>query len=295
MLRLAPFLQQNSVTVCSLTLAGGTVTGYNREQSRSPRSKPLDVHVVVPTYNEAENLPKLAEIIFGLEIPGLHVLVVDDSSPDGTGQVAEELAQEYPGRLSVLHRPRKMGLGTAYVAGFKRVLEAGADVIVQMDADLSHSPCYLPLMVLQTQQHDVVVGSRYVETGSVDEQWGLWRHFLSWFANRVYIPLILGLQVKDATAGLKCFRRRVLEAIDLDGLSSSGYIFQVEMAYICEKLGFDVFEVPIFFPDREEGKSKMTMPVKLEAAWRVWEIGWRYRNLQPLRRPDPSQAAGGRR
>jgi len=251
--------------------------------------------VVVPTYNEADNLAPLVEELFALAVPGLHVLVVDDASPDGTGELAQRLAQQYRGRMSVIRRPGKLGLGTAYVAGFKRALAAGADYILQMDADFSHSPGYIPLMLEEVHRHDVVVGSRYVPGGSTDERWSFWRYLLSWWANRCYSRLILGLQVRDATAGFKCFRRQVLEAIDLDGVSSSGYVFQVEMAYLCQRLGFDVLEIPIHFEDRRIGRSKMSVPVKLEAAWRVWEIKMRYRHLEPRSGPGAEQVAGGER
>ncbi|MGQ9554827.1 MAG: polyprenol monophosphomannose synthase [Anaerolineae bacterium] len=236
----------------------------------------------MPTYNEADNLPSLVEQLLALPVPDLWVLVVDDASPDGTGELAEQLARQHHGRLAVMHRPGKQGLGTAYVAGFKRALAAGADYIVQMDADFSHSPQYIPLMLERAREYDVVVGSRYVPGGSTDERWSFWRYLLSWWANRVYSRLILGLQAKDATAGFKCFRRQVLEAIALDRVGSSGYIFQVEMAYLCQRLGFRVLEMPIHFEDRRIGRSKMSVPIKLEAAWRVWQIKMRYRQLKPL-------------
>jgi len=217
-----------------------------------------------------------------LPVPDLRVLVVDDASPDGTGELAERLAQQHTGRLEVAHRTSKQGLGTAYIAGFKRALAAGADYIVQMDADFSHSPHYIPTMLERASEYDVVVGSRYVRGGSTDEHWSFWRYLLSWWANRVYSRLALGLHAKDATAGFKCFRRQVLEAIDLEAVGSSGYIFQVEMAYLCQRLGFRVLETPIHFDDRRIGHSKMSVPVKLEAAWRVWQIRLRYRRLKPL-------------
>lgn len=239
----------------------------------------MKVMIVIPTYNEADNLPKIVAELFPLAIEGLEILVVDDNSPDGTGQIADELAERYPGQIHVIHRRAKLGLGTAYVAGFRYALEQGADYIVEMDADFSHSPSYIPQFLEKIKDYDVVVGSRYVPGGQLDEKWGLGRYLLSWWANSVYTRLILGLQVKDVTAGFKCFRRRVLEAIDLSTIHSGGYIFQVEMAYLCEKKGFRVLEIPIYFEDRQIGQSKMSMPVKLEAVWRVWELKWRYRNL----------------
>ncbi len=250
--------------------------------------------MVVPTYNEAENLEPLVESLFSLGIEGLRLLVVDDASPDGTGQLADALAEKHGGRLEVMHRPGKLGLGTAYVAGFRRALAAGADYVIQMDADFSHSPSYIPTLLDQARRHDVVVGSRYVEGGSTDERWSFWRYLLSWWANQVYSRAVLGLRVRDGTAGFKCFRRRVLEAIDLSGVGSSGYIFQVEMAYLCQRLGFDVLEIPIHFEDRRIGRSKMSVPVKLEAAWRVWQIRWRYRHLRAPAKEIPDRAPGSR-
>ncbi|NPV07597.1 MAG: polyprenol monophosphomannose synthase [Anaerolineae bacterium] len=252
----------------------------------------MTVYVVVPTYNEAENLAALVEQLLSLGLAGLKVLVVDDASPDGTGAIADSLAQAHPGRVEVMHRAGKLGLGTAYVAGFRHALNAGADYVIQMDADFSHSPAYVPRLLEEAGRYDVVVGSRYVCGGSTDERWSFWRYLLSWWANRCYSRLILGLKVRDATAGFKCFRRQVLEAIDLAAVGSSGYIFQVEMAYLCQRLGFRVLEVPIHFEDRRIGRSKMTVPVKLEAAWRVWQIRWHYRHLVPVTRTAPEEAPG---
>ncbi len=237
----------------------------------------MKVMVVVPTYNEAENLPKIVAELLSLDVEGLEILIVDDDSPDGTGQVADELVERYPSKMHVIHRESKMGLGTAYIAGFRYALEHGADYIIEMDADFSHSPSYIPQFLEKIADYDVVVGSRYVPGGRLDEKWSFWRYFLSWWANSVYARLILGLRVHDATAGFKCFRRRALEEIDLDSVRSDGYVFQVEMAYLCEKKGYRILEIPIYFEDRRIGQSKMSMPVKLEAAWRVWEIKWRHR------------------
>ncbi len=239
----------------------------------------MKITIVIPTYNEADNLPKIVAELFFLGIEGLKILVVDDNSPDGTGQIADGLAERYPGQVHVIHRQAKLGLGTAYIAGFRYALEQGADYIIEMDADFSHSPSYIPHFLEKIEDYDVVVGSRYVSGGQLDEKWSLGRYLLSWWANSVYTRLILGLRVRDVTAGFKCFRRRVLEAIDLSAIHSGGYIFQVEIAYLCEKKGFRVLEIPIYFEDRRIGQSKMSMPVKLEAAWRVWELKWRYRDL----------------
>jgi dolichol-phosphate mannosyltransferase len=207
-------------------------------------------------------------------------LIVDDNSPDGTGRIADELTHRHLDRMHVIHREGKLGLGTAYITGFKLALEQGADLIVQMDADFSHSPSYIPQLVEATDEHDVVVGSRYVAGGSLDERWSWWRYFLSWWANSVYTRLILGVKVKDATAGFKCWRRATLEGIGLDRVRSNGYVFQVEMAYLTEKLGYRFLEIPIHFEDRRIGRSKMTVPVKIEAALRTFQIRWRHRRAQ---------------
>ncbi len=244
----------------------------------------METMIVIPTYNEAENIPKLIGELFALAIPGLNILIVDDNSPDGTGEIAEEIAARHPGIVHVIKRPAKMGLGTAYITGFRYALEHRARYIIQMDADFSHSPSYIPIMLEKIKEWDVVIGSRYVPGGKVDELWGINRAFLSWWANRVYIPLILNMKIKDATSGFRCFRREVLEAIDLSRIRSNGYVFQVELAYLCERMGFKVLEIPIYFEDRRIGKSKMDFPVKVEAALRVWEIKWRYRNLKPAQR-----------
>lgn len=236
--------------------------------------------VVIPTYNEAENLPTMAGELLALDLPGLAILIVDDNSPDGTGEIADELTQRHLDRMHVIHRESKLGLGTAYITGFKYALEQGVDLIVQMDADFSHSPSYISKFVEATDEHDVVVGSRYVSGGSLDERWSWWRFFLSWWANSVYTRLILGVKVKDATAGFKCWRRATLEGIGLDRVRSNGYVFQVEMAYLVEKLGYRFLEIPIHFEDRRIGRSKMTVPVKIEAALRTFQIRWRHRNTR---------------
>jgi dolichol-phosphate mannosyltransferase len=207
-------------------------------------------------------------------------LIVDDDSPDGTGQIADDLVERHPDRVQVIHRKGKLGLGTAYITGFGQALEQGADYVVQMDADFSHSPEYIPQMVQEIEGYDVVVGSRYVAGGRLDERWGWGRYLLSWWANSIYTRLILGLKVKDSTAGFKCWRRATLKGIGLDRVHSDGYVFQVEMAYLTEKLGFRFVEIPIYFEDRRIGRSKMTMPVKIEAALRTWQIRWRHRNAK---------------
>jgi dolichol-phosphate mannosyltransferase len=233
----------------------------------------------MPTYNEAANLPAIVRDIFALDLPALSLLIVDDSSPDGTGALADQLAAAHAPHLHVLHRPSKQGLGTAYVAGFAWALQHGADYVVQMDADYSHSPAYLPVMLEKIRDYDIVVGSRYVPGGRVDDDWPFWRRFLSWWGSCVYAPRILGLKVHDATAGFKCLRRTVIEQIGLPQVRSNGYVFQVEIAYLCQKHGFRVLEIPIYFEDRVRGKSKMSVKVNAEAAWRVWQMKWRYRHL----------------
>jgi dolichol-phosphate mannosyltransferase len=223
----------------------------------------------------------MAEALLGLGIPGLDVLIVDDESPDGTGRIADELAAEHAGRLHVTHRAGPRGLGRAYVDGFRWALEHRADHIVQMDCDFSHSPSYIPQFLEHIQGCDVVVGSRYVQGGQTDARWSWGRWLLSWWANRLYTRLVLGCRVKDATAGFKCWRRETLQGIDLSRIRSQGYVFQVEMAYVTERLGYRVLEVPIYFEDRRVGRSKMTMPIKIEAALRVWDVRWRHRRLRP--------------
>ncbi len=240
----------------------------------------MKVVTVIPTYNEADNLAELVAALFALDIPDFHVLVVDDASPDGTGELAEELKRTYEGRMDVLHRRGKLGLGTAYITGFRHALDAGAQAIVQMDADFSHRPEYIPQMLDALAEYDLVIGSRYVPGGRLDERWSWWRYLLSWWANSVYVRLILHTRVKDATAGFRAWRRTTLEGMGLERIRSNGYIFQVEMAYVAERLGYRILEIPIYFEDRRIGKSKMSVPVKLEAAWRVWQIRWRHRHLR---------------
>jgi dolichol-phosphate mannosyltransferase len=248
--------------------------------------------VVIPTYNEADNLPAITAELLNLSVEDLQLLIVDDGSPDGTGQTADELAQQhYPGRMHVIHRQGKLGLGTAYVTGFTWALEHGADYIIQMDADFSHSPAYIPHMLDKIKDQDVVVGSRYVGGGELDKRWSWWRWLLSWWANVVWTRVILGVRTKDATAGFKCWRRSALQRLGLDRITSNGYVFQVEMAYVSEKLNFRILEIPIYFEDRRIGRSKMTVPVKIEAALRVFEIRWRHHNVQPMAISRPAKTS----
>ncbi len=241
----------------------------------------MNIVVVVPTYNEAENLEAFVAELLALGLEGLRILVVDDDSPDGTGQIADKLAQRHPNEIHVLHRQGKTGLGLAYIEGFRRALAMGADAIVQMDADFSHSPRYISQFVDALANADVIVGSRYVQGGALDERWSWWRRFLSWWANAIYTRLLLGLHVRDGTAGFKMWRRSTIEGIDFNTILSNGYIFQVEMAYVCERLGYHIVEIPIYFEDRRIGRSKMSVAVKLEAAYRTLEIRWRHRHLRP--------------
>jgi dolichol-phosphate mannosyltransferase len=235
--------------------------------------------VVIPTYNEANNIPPLAAALWALNLPDLSILVVDDASPDSTAEVVADMARANPGRIDVLRRPGKLGLGTAYKDGFRRAIDEGAQAIVQMDADFSHSPQYIPEMLRLLDHYDVVVGSRYVEGGRLDERWSFGRYLLSWWANSVYTRLILGTRQRDTTAGFKAWRRATLIGIGLDRIRSNGYDFQVEMTYVAEKLGYRIKEIPIYFEDRRIGQSKMSMPVKIESALRVWDILWRHRRL----------------
>jgi dolichol-phosphate mannosyltransferase len=244
--------------------------------------------VVIPTYNEAENLPNLVAELLALDAPDLGVLVVDDNSPDGTGQVADTLAQRFPGKVQVRHRPGKEGLGRAYVDGITCALDAEAQFIIQMDADFSHPPQAIPVMLCEIRDADVVVGSRYVPGGQTDERWGWWRRFLSWWANEVWSRRILGLTAKDITAGFKCWRRETLLGIGLERVHSDGYAFQVEMAYLTERLGYRVREIPIYFEDRRIGKSKMSVRVKFQGALDVFRIYLRHHDAQRLPLP-PSE------
>jgi len=237
--------------------------------------------VVLPTYNEADNLPKMVSALLALPISNLAFLIVDDNSPDGTGRVADELAQGNRDRVTVIHREGKSGLGTAYIEGFTEAIKGGADVIVQMDCDFSHSPSYIPPMIEQIKNYDVVIGSRYVSGGKVDERWEYGRYLLSWFANSLYTRLILGIGTHDTTAGFKAWKRETLLGIGLDRIHSNGYVFQVEMAYLTEKLGYRVSEMPIYFEDRRIGRSKMSIPVKIEAALRTWQVRMRHGRLTP--------------
>jgi len=239
--------------------------------------------IVIPTYNEKENLPIMLEALFALNLDNLHILVVDDNSPDGTGKIADDFAARNP-KVTVLHRQEKNGLGQAYIAGFKQALKTDADYIIQMDCDFSHQPKYIPDLIKAIENNDLVLGSRFAKGGSVDENWSAYRKLLTWFANRVYTPTILGIPVRDATGGYRIWRRNTLIGLDLNRIRSSGYVFQVEMAYVACRLGFRVAEIPIYFPDRELGESKMDIRIQIEAAMRVWQVRQRHHNLTPQMR-----------
>jgi dolichol-phosphate mannosyltransferase len=249
-------------------------------------AKESKIFVVIPTYNEAGNLAEMVAALFDLRLPRLELVVVDDNSPDGTGQIADELCGLHSGHMHVIHRPGKQGLGTAYWQGFRFALEREADYIIQMDADFSHDPGIIPLMLDRIEGCDVVVGSRYVAGGQLDPDWSWQRNALSRWANQIYVRFVLGLKVQDATAGFKCWTRQALITLLGQPVGSSGYVFQVEMAYLTEQLGLTALEIPIYFRDRQIGNSKMSNAIKIEAAWRTLLLRRQYRHLlQSPRRP----------
>jgi dolichol-phosphate mannosyltransferase len=239
----------------------------------------VQLTVVIPTYNEAENLPKLFSALFTLPLPDMRLIVVDDNSPDGTGDLAEQLANGSGGQISVLHRPGKLGLGTAYINGFAAAIQAGAQAVAQMDADFSHPPELLPKLADTLESCDVAMGSRYIPGGAVDERWPLWRKSLSSFGN-LYARAILRLPVKDTTGGYRMWRRETLLGMPLSHVRSNGYAFQVEMAYIACRLGYTFQEIPFYFADRRWGHSKMSTNIQREAAIRVWQMLYEYRHLK---------------
>jgi dolichol-phosphate mannosyltransferase len=230
--------------------------------------------VIVPTYNERENLPRLVPQILAQDAR-LHVLIIDDASPDGTGAVADRLAAG-DRRVHVLHRSGKLGLGTAYIAGFRWGLERNYRYMLEMDADFSHDPTHLPSFLQAIRDYDVVLGSRYLDGRVTVINWPIGRLVLSYFAN-LYARLITGLPVADATGGYKCFRRDVLAALDLDRVHSEGYAFQIEMSFRAWRRGFRLGEIPIVFVDRNLGESKMSRRIIWEAVWKVWSL--RFRDL----------------
>jgi dolichol-phosphate mannosyltransferase len=227
--------------------------------------------IIIPTYNEADNVSKIIPEVLS-ENEGFNVLIVDDNSPDGTAKLVKEMQKTNP-RIHIIERPSKLGLGTAYVAGFKYALSHGFDFVFEMDADFSHDPKMLVKLLEKAEHSDLVIGSRYISGVNV-VNWPLRRLILSYSAN-LYTRIITGLPVKDATAGFKCYRRVVLESFDLDSIKSNGYSFQIETNYLAWKHGFRVCEVPIVFTDRREGVSKMSKHIIYEAAWMVWKLKFR--------------------
>lgn len=237
----------------------------------------MRIAVVIPTFNEAENLPRLIPALFALPLE-LTVLVVDDNSPDGTGLLADELAAEYSNRMSVLHRPEKLGISSAYVRGFQCALESNADAVAQMDADFSHDPAALVVMAKSLESYDVVFGSRYTSGGGIDMRWPFWRKRLSGWGN-LYARTILRIPVRDVTTGYRLWRSDTLRGMPMDRIRSKGYIFQVEMAYLAHCLEYRVRENPLYFSDRSQGESKMSWRIQMEAAFRVWQIWLTHRHL----------------
>ncbi len=239
----------------------------------------MQIAIVIPTYNEAENLPKMVSALFSLPL-SLHVVIVDDDSPDGTGEIADVLAGQDK-RIHVIHRHGKLGLRSAYVEGIRWALEDGAEAVAQMDADFSHDPQRIPDMVRMLESCDMVLGSRYVAGGSVDTEWAGWRKALSSFAN-FYARSILGMPQHDVTTGFRLWRRATLEGMPLERVQANGYVFLVEMAYLAHCLDYQIGEVPIYFADRKSGESKMSFKIQIEAAFRVWQVWWNYRALRRM-------------
>src|SRR5829696_2234277 len=232
--------------------------------------RPVRATVCLPTYNERENLETMVAALGSVLRPGDRILVIDDASPDGTGEIADRLAAELQ-HVSVLHRARKEGLGPAYLAGFRRALADGAELVLEMDCDFSHDPDDVPRLIAAAEQGaDLAIGSRYVPGGKIPN-WGLVRRFIS-RGGCIYAQLWLQTRVRDLTGGFKCYRRAVLETIDLDAIESKGYAFQIETTYRTLRKGFRVQEIPITFVDREEGGSKMSKAIVLEAVWKVPEL-----------------------
>jgi dolichol-phosphate mannosyltransferase len=227
--------------------------------------------VVVPTYNEKENIARLIATVLPQD-PRLEMLIVDDGSPDGTGIIVDDIAEREP-RVHVLHREKKSGLGTAYRAGFKWALDRQYDYVFEMDADFSHDPNHLPQFLSAMTDADLVLGSRYRGGKVTVVNWPMSRLLLSYFAN-IYARIVTGLRLDDSTGGFKCFRRQVLEAIDLDDVRSNGYAFQIEMSFRAWKKGFRIVEIPIVFTDRTEGTSKMSGHIVREAVFMVWRLRW---------------------
>lgn len=240
----------------------------------------MKITLIIPTYNEAENLPKLVAAVLAQPLPELKMLIVDDLSPDGTGEVADELVRQHPGRVEVLHRDGPRGLGRAYVFGFAHALRGGAMAVGQMDCDFSHPPEKLPELAAKLEGCDLALGSRYIPGGGVDKKWPLWRKALSVWGN-FYARTILGLPIRDVTGGFRLWRRELLEKIPYSSVISNGYVFLYEILFLAHRAGARFGEVPIYFADRRWGESKMKLNVQLEAAWKVWQVRWHYRNWKP--------------
>ncbi len=238
----------------------------------------MRICMIIPTFDEAENLPRLISVLFALPLD-LQVLVVDDNSPDGTGRIADELATANPKRLQVIHRTGKLGLSTAYLQGMRSLFNSEVDAIGQMDADFSHDPNALVGMAKALETCDMVIGSRYVQGGSVDVNWPLWRKMLSAWGN-YYARSLLHLPLRDVTGGFRLWKKETLQAMPLERVKSSGYIFLVEMSYLAWCLHFKIAEVPIYFADRRWGKSKMSFRIQVEAALRVWQVLWAYHDIR---------------
>ena len=217
--------------------------------------------VIIPTYNEANNLPKIAAALFDLPLPNINILIVDDNSQDGTGEIADNLSRKYPGKMSVIHRAGKLGLGTAYIEGFQRAIDDGADFVCQMDADFSHPP-------------------QKVRGGQLDEDWPFWRKALSAFGN-TYARAILWVPTRDVTGGFRMWSRNALSNLPVERIKSNGYAFQVETLYISHRLGYKITEIPIYFAERVQGISKMSLRIQIEAAFRVIQIRLAYRDISP--------------
>jgi len=243
----------------------------------------LQITIVLPIYNEIENLPKLVPALLALPLPGLKLLVIDDNSPDGSGKLADELAANHPGRIRVHHRQGKLGLGSAYITGYRLAIEDGAEAICQMDSDFSHPPEKVLELAKMLQTCDAALGSRYIPGGAVDVHWPAWRKALSRFGG-LYATAILRLPVSDSTGGFRMWRRETLQGMPLDKVRANGYVFQIEMAYLAYKLGYKFGEVPFYFADRKWGESKMSFRIQLEAAFRVWKLLWDHRSIKRVKR-----------
>jgi dolichol-phosphate mannosyltransferase len=238
----------------------------------------MKITVIIPTFNEAENLPEMVPALLALPLD-LNILVVDDNSPDGTGRIADALAVDHPGRINVHHRTGKLGLSSAYLQAFRSLFESSVDIIAHMDCDFSHDPAVLPEMARLIETCDVVFGSRYIPGGSTDIRWPFWRKSLSAWGN-FYARTILGLPIRDVTGGFRMWRKTTLQSMPLERVKSNGYVFTVEMAYLAYRLGARIKETPIYFADRRWGKSKMSFRIQAEAAFRVWSVLWNNRDLE---------------